>query len=52
MGIVQMQMALNSFIEMDKYTQKESAARIHGRKMRDGLLQLLKESNPPKQDER
>lgn len=41
MGIVQMQTALNSFTEMQRYTPVTDPIRQKGEEMQEGLLQLL-----------
>ena len=45
MGIIQMQAALNTFIEMEPFVEQESAIGQRGQKMKEGLLLLLEDSD-------
>ncbi len=45
MGIIQMQTALKTFIDMEKYTEAADPVHLKGKKMREGLLLLLDRSD-------
>lgn len=44
MGIIQMQAALKTFIDMENYTENTEPVHLRGKKMREGLLLLLQGS--------
>ena len=50
MGIVQMQIALKTFIDMGKYSKSEDAVSAQGEKMREGLMFLLQGDSEEKND--
>ncbi|MGB3224060.1 MAG: tetratricopeptide repeat protein [Desulforhopalus sp.] len=50
MGIIQMQIALKTFIDMGKYSQSVDAASSRGKKMREGLMLLLQDEPEEKND--
>lgn len=50
MGIIQMQIALKTFIDMGKYSQSADAASSRGEQMREGLMFLLQGDSEEKND--
>jgi hypothetical protein len=50
MGIIQMQIALKTFIDMGKYSQSVDAVSSRGKKMREGLMLLLQDDPEEKND--
>ena len=50
MGIIQMQIALKTFIDMGKYAQGVDAVSSRGKKMREGLMFLLQDDLEEKND--
>jgi tetratricopeptide (TPR) repeat protein len=50
MGIIQMQIALKTFIDMGKYSQSVDAVSSRGKNMREGLMLLLQGDPEEKND--